>query len=324
MLKTLRNSLIFISSSEDCSIRISCVVKSTSGVGISDFKTLNILDGHISNVKSLAILNVENTESCSKNLVFSGGGRAQLNVWQLILRLGEREISNEDLCCKLFDSFMLRGTDKERKKIIKALKVTYDINPETRYMDINVHSCIEGLNLVLLFVACSDGYIRYFVYLNCKISNYQQIINLYNFFRTFSYNVNNCKLKHENSLQYGRCILKVHSFKYNNNLIIISMATDGVINFWNFNCILSKIHNNEKSENMILTPFTKLHVHQSGINSFDLKKINDNEYLLATGGDDNLLSLVVFSFIDTQNEDLSAQIVARWSSSNSHSAQITG
>lgn len=161
-LKTLKNSCIFISGSEDCSLRVSQAIQSTAG-GIENFKTLDILDGHISNVKCLAILNLENTELSSKNLVFTGGGRAQLKVCELIMRLEKKLLSSKDLSCKNLDSFMLRGTDKERKKMIKALKMNYDVDPETRFMDINVYVCPESPNLILLFVACSDGYLRYLV-----------------------------------------------------------------------------------------------------------------------------------------------------------------
>ena len=111
-------------------------------------------------MKCLAILNVENTELFSKNLVFTGGGRAQLKVWELIVRLDNKLLSSEDLNYKNLASFMLRGTDKERKKCMKVLKMNYDVDPETRYMDISVYSCPESPNLVLLFVACSDGYLR--------------------------------------------------------------------------------------------------------------------------------------------------------------------
>ena len=99
------------------------------------------------------------------------------------------------------------------------------------------------------------------------------------------------------------------------------MATDGVINFWNFNYIKNQ---KEETKNMLPAPFSKLHIHQSGINSFDLEKVSENEYLIATGGDDNLLSLIVFNLIPIENGNLSVEIVTKWSSSTSHCAQITG
>ncbi|XP_033222136.1 WD repeat-containing protein 6 [Belonocnema kinseyi] len=293
-LKNFKNSCIFISGSEDCSLRISEAVKSKTR-GIEDFKTLEILDGHISNVKCLAILNLENTEFFCKNLLFTGGGRAQLKVWELILKLEKNFLKSEDLSCKNLDSFMLRGTDKERKKIIKALKMNYDVDPETRFMDINVYVNPESSDLIFLFVACSDGFLR-----------------------IFSFNRDDLKLKIENTIEYSRCILKVHSFTHEDNLIVLTMATDGIINFWNFSFI-----KNQEKEKELPKPFTKIHIHQSGINSFDLEKVDGN-YLLVSGGDDNLLSLIVFNLILLENGNLSAQIVNKWNSSTCHCAQITG
>ncbi|XP_051172215.1 WD repeat-containing protein 6 isoform X2 [Leptopilina boulardi] len=294
-IKTLRNSFIFISGGEDCTLRVSRGIQLMPNKGIEDFQTLNIINGHISSVKCLAILNVENTESCCKNLIFSGGGRAQLKVWQLSIKLENGEFLKENLSCKFVNSFMLRGTDKERKKLSKTLKNNYDVDPETRFMDINVHSLLDVSNSILLFVACSDGYLR-----------------------VLSWSADS-KFKVENTLKYNRCILKVHSFMNKNNLIVLTMATDGIVNFWEFSYLLP--NSNRKEMN---TPFTQWKIHQSGINSFDIKQINSHEYLFSTGGDDNLISLILFQINLLENGDLSAKILMNNNSFDCHYTQITG
>lgn len=138
------------------------------------------------------------------------------------------------------------------------------------------------------------------------------------FFRILSW-CTDSKFKVEKAIEYNRCILKVYSFMDNGNLIVLTMATDGIVNFWDFSYFLPDSNRQETNK-----PFTQLHIHQSGINSFDIKKISNHEYLLATGGDDNLLSLILIDIIALENGDLSAEILKKYSSSDSHSTQITG
>lgn len=295
-LKIFQNHCLFISGGEDCSLRVSRGVQLISGNGIEDFETLTIVNGHISSIKCLAILNIENTELFCKNLIFSGGGRAQLKVWQLNMKLKNGELLRDNLTCKLLESFMLRGTDKERKKMSKTLKNTFDIDPETRFMDISVQSYSEDSNSILVFLACSDGYLR-----------------------ILSWSAES-KFKVENSIEYNRCILKVYSFMHRGNLIVLTMATDGVVNFWDFSYLLP----DGKNRAVTSKPFTQWRIHQSGINSFDIKQIDSHEYLFATGGDDNLISLILFRINLHENGDLSSEILKNVNSSDSHYTQITG
>lgn len=98
----------------------------------------------------------------------------------------------------------------------------------------------------------------------------------------------------------------------------MTFTTDGLLNFWNFsilNCKMQKLTIDNNEDGFFL--------HQSGINSFDVKFVNDNEYLLATGGDDNLLSLILFK-INRKTDASFIQIVSSWNSSLVHYAQISG
>lgn len=103
---------------------------------------------------------------------------------------------------------------------------------------------------------------------------------------------------------YGRCILRIHVL----DIFILSMATDGLICFWRYD---------ETDKKLILAE--KIKHNQSGINSFDIAKLNDNEYKIATGGDDNEIFITTFKIINGVVE------LGETISSNSiHIAQITG
>lgn len=147
--------------------------------------------------------------------------------------------------------------------------------------------------------------------------NYESSI----FFRTFTYNIVSNEIKLFNTLAYNnRCILKVHSFVFKEEIFVITMATDGDLNFWHF-CFKNEEVNVKK---LIIDGETEFHLHQSGINSFDFTNIDDNEYLLATGGDDNLLSLTRFQMDLPKNGDPSVKIISIWKTNSVHYAQVTG
>lgn len=98
------------------------------------------------------------------------------------------------------------------------------------------------------------------------------------------------------------------------------MATDGLLNFW-----LVKIDNEEiKLKKIFIDDNESYSLHQSGINSFDIKSMGNGEYLLGTGGDDSLLSLIRFQILTNDNCDTQIKIVWTWKSYSSHTGQITG
>lgn len=141
------------------------------------------------------------------------------------------------------------------------------------------------------------------------------------FFRSLNYNIESNEIKLIDTLAYkNRCILKVHAFLHKKKILIMTMATDGLLNFWHFSAS-NKI---TSIRNLPINDKLNISLHQSGINSFDIKVVNDREYILATGGDDNLLNLLVFEIILTNNDDLFIQIKSSWKTTSSHHAQITG
>lgn len=107
------------------------------------------------------------------------------------------------------------------------------------------------------------------------------------------------------------------------------MHTDGKLRFFNFTDVVSKIYDDANSGNQSIVnfsdiPFAEFSLHQSGINCFDLKHMHENEYLLVTGGDDNLLSVVYFQICILENNKLSAEILSKWSTASAHFTQIVG
>lgn len=107
------------------------------------------------------------------------------------------------------------------------------------------------------------------------------------------------------------------------------MSTDGKLRFVDFTNIVSKIYEDANSGNQSIInfsdiPFAEFSLHQSGINCFDLEHMHENKYLLVTGGDDNLLSVVYFQICILENNKLSAEILSKWSTASAHSTQIVG
>lgn len=151
---------IFISGGEDCTLRISCISKTENNSHV--FHNLGIFDGHLSGVRCISIVKLNNKvcDLSSKYLVFSGGGRAQLKVWEINLKYNQSVSPSADLSCSDIKSHMLYGQDQYRKKSWQEAKQSYVIEPETRYMDIYAYYPSEDINYVLVFVACADGYLR--------------------------------------------------------------------------------------------------------------------------------------------------------------------
>jgi len=96
----------------------------------------------------------------NRYLVFSGGGRAQLKVWEMNFKYNQKISPSVDLSCFDIKSHMLYGQDQYRKKPWQETKQFYVMEPETRYMDIYAYYPSNDLKHVLIFVACADGYLR--------------------------------------------------------------------------------------------------------------------------------------------------------------------
>ncbi|XP_015430355.1 PREDICTED: WD repeat-containing protein 6 [Dufourea novaeangliae] len=305
ILKTNQDN-IFLSGGEDGSLRITTVSNALIKNNFS-FRTLGIFNGHISSIKAIASLSLQSNFSLNKNLVFSVGGRAQIKVWEIDIENSENILKDTDISCFDVTSHMLHGFDQLRKKQWQEPNQSYIVLPDTRYMDIAIYRDAKHLHYVLLFVACADGFVR-----------------------TFLYNVNarHISLKVHTKL-VDRCIAKINIFTCEDNILVLTMSTDGVARFINFTDTVSTILKNMQGDDQkikncsdILAKFT---LHQSGINSYDIKNIKKDEYLLATGGDDNLFNLIHFKIsFSEEKKVLQVLLLSKWSTSTVHFAQITG
>ncbi|XP_015190391.1 PREDICTED: WD repeat-containing protein 6 isoform X2 [Polistes dominula] len=300
---------IYVSGGEDCKLRLTHIYKSELKRKDYTFETLNIMDGHISSIKSIAIFNLKNTDLTSTYLIFSCGGRAQIKCWQIDIRWDDDDdvLSNDNVSCIDLNSHMLFGLDQNRRKQMQKAKQTFAIESETRYMDIKVYCPSLKSTFIFLVIACGDGYLRLFIY---------------NIFK-----------KDINPILYtkctARCILKVHVLELKNIIIIMTMSTDGIVRYYNFTDIFleaskNMISGNSNLQNIDIIPFAIMKLHQSGINSYDLKTITEDKYLLVTGGDDNLLCLVLFQICILEDATVSVEILSKHNISSIHYAQITG
>lgn len=169
---------------------------------------------------------------------------------------------------------------------------------ETRVMDL---TSIKLNKYILLIAACSDGTLKcYFV----NLSSDMRLVFI-------------CNITYKT-----KCIIKIANFLICQRHIVISMATDGKLVFWDLTNLCTNIDDTQFVENMNLAPIYSLDAHQSGINSFHFKRLNDEKYIFATGGDDNavVLNLVQFEFKD----NLSIESILKWIYTQAHAAQITG
>lgn len=151
---------IFISGGEDCTLRVNSICESFENNPHSVFHNLGNFDGHLSGIKCISTIKLEKSDNLnSKYLVFSGGGRAQLKIWEI--KFEDKDlISSNDLSCSDLKSHMLYGQDQYRRKPWQESKQSYIIEAETRYMDICTYYSSENVNHVLVFIACADGFLR--------------------------------------------------------------------------------------------------------------------------------------------------------------------
>ncbi|XP_078050638.1 tRNA (34-2'-O)-methyltransferase regulator WDR6-like isoform X2 [Augochlora pura] len=298
---------ILISGGEDGSLRVSAITNTLTKNNLT-FRTLNIFNGHISSIKSIITISLQSNLLCNKYLVFSVGGRAQLKVWEIDIKNCETTLKDSDISCSDVTSHMLYGIDQIRRKQLQERNQSYIIQPETRYMDITIYRDLQNLDYIFLFIACADGFVRIFLYnLRTRCVSLKMHVKI-----------------------VDRCIVKISILKFDEKVILLTMSTDGVCRFIDFTEIISKISKGIQGDNQEINDctnmiLTKFKLHQSGINSYDIKRINSDEYLLATGGDDNLFSLVHFKIcLSNDNEQIRIISLSKWNTSTAHFAQITG
>ncbi|XP_017786404.1 PREDICTED: WD repeat-containing protein 6 [Nicrophorus vespilloides] len=202
-----------------------------------------------------------------------------LNLYQL----------EDESKCFLFSAggrgqIILWQLDFNKENICNQLFSYYEADSnlsEVRVMDL----CSAKINdEVLLFAACSDGKIKI-------------------------YSMQNDELKLAKTLEYKlKCILKVTLLTYEDETIVVSMATDGYLVFWDLKTGYK---------------FGEIKAHISGINSFAFRKMNEDIFLFLTGGDDNALTMNLFKIVRNENE-LGLETISDYSNDGTHVAQVSG
>lgn len=220
------------------------------------------------------ISNIRSIFVCQLNdeeiFLFSAGGRAQLCIHGIRAANGSLEIRE---CV----NFMLKSSDLDRRKNKNNV---VDFDPETRFMSLFV----DGGKTI--YVGCSDGYIRVL---------------------EFDDTHGELTLVSENF--YGRCILHITEIVVGGHSFLVTVATDGLINFW------------QKGMQDGSTAIFRLSHHESGINGFDWRPLSEDSFWVVTGGDDQaIVGSIVYFIKDTMTFSSSLQLKCPFR----HTAQVTG
>lgn len=211
---------------------------------------------HLSSVKCMKIVKLEN----NKVLLTSAGGRAQISIKLItfILDNDEVNVGSEDVI-----NYLIKGTDKERKGDQTWRNCAVDFDPETRIMDIEVINMDK--NIFYIFAGCSDSLLRVF---KLNLDGNENSLDLVN------------TVRHHNT-----CILKTVGFKYKDKTLLVTTDTKGEVAIWD-------VFDGKQLKND-LKPSLVTHSNQSGINSVAVEILNDDHVMIATGGDDNAVYLLL-------------------------------
>lgn len=152
----------FISGGEDCTLRINRVCRFKFEQ--NSFKNIGIFNGHLSGIKCISVIQLY--KSGFQYLIFSGGGRAQLKIWGINVKVlanqdyRERDYQEKEINVSDVNSYMLYEQNQYCRKPWQETKQSYIAEPETRYTDIYAYYSSFEVNHVLVFIACADGYLR--------------------------------------------------------------------------------------------------------------------------------------------------------------------
>ena len=308
------------------------------------------LNGHISNVKCLKSLTIENTVGDSSVILVSAGGRAQLKLWHICIDTKASKSDNTQylpISCREIGSHLLKGNDKIRKK--KSWKNSDLVieDTETRYMDIDV--CCKSIDSVpgddsvksnietrcpifIIAAACSDGVVRVLNIstnkagkcseLSSKANWYQNNLTIDVVAETSMHTHTFLRVRILNAKrQYNGESFNVNKGQ-NDTTIILATSTDGKLYkiIYQHNCFSPQ----EGPMQMQIEEIASLH--QSGINGLWLSQDNQHTsdrstVLVLTGGDDGAISIAE---LDNNGKLLDAYTSSGVSNSVPiHSAPIT-
>ncbi|XP_073674857.1 tRNA (34-2'-O)-methyltransferase regulator WDR6 [Garra rufa] len=300
---------VFVTGGEDTTVGVLAISPQSGTV-----KVLSVLTDHISNVRALAAIRRGETKgrddethtSSVSALVFSAGGRAQLQCYRLLIHLDEQR--GQPICQVTQIAGHRLDEQWERKR---NRHKTVKMDPETRYMSMAVE--YDETECVLLALGCSDGAVRLF-----RVNESSRSVDML-----------------WESFYHQRCVLSVATYKLEESqdrklLLLFSATTDGCISVWDLTAVLnSKASVSWQGPS---APFFSIPVHQSGVNTLalsprrEMRQVEENVISLASGGDDGQLSLLRIKIDqkEQENGDLSLQLLSNWSVPLAHSSPLTG
>uniref|UniRef100_A0A182W3K2 tRNA (34-2'-O)-methyltransferase regulator WDR6 n=1 Tax=Anopheles minimus TaxID=112268 RepID=A0A182W3K2_9DIPT len=249
--------------------------------GEDNILRINVLSkGHIveeprkhlfNHISSIKTITIKHRIGDDTLLVISAGGRAQICVASVDLKSFRIKQEYE---------YMLLATDSDRTRWKTNRQSTFD--PETKFM------CATLLSNDWIVFGCSDGFVRIY-----QLSSHVGQISLSLISETF----------------YGRCILKIINFDVDGRSIFVTMATDGLLSFWDVS------NPNE--------PFYRHRHHSSGVNAVDVKQVDLGKFVFATGGDDQSVTVSLLQITNLVGK-LHVQVLEQLCEKYLHTAQVTG
>lgn len=249
------------------------------------------LQGHDSVVKCMDMCEMTTTTSDgeSKELILvSAGGKANIKLWRVVV---EDEVVRK--VTNLYEFKRLRARKNASRGEKPWLYIDLKSNPDIRFMDVRIFPSSAPGEFMLAF-ACSDGQLRIFRYL-----------------------VDSNKLDLLSKHPYPKCLLCLDMIRFADDElpVLVGFGTDGAFLSWK--CLLD----GEEPPRVVYE-----HLHQSGVNSFDLWRISETapestSLLMVSVGDDSRINVLGFD-VDV-NEGLKINLEP-FGLDMAHSSSITG
>ncbi|XP_012690026.2 WD repeat-containing protein 6 [Clupea harengus] len=297
---------VLVTGGEDTSLSVQAVHMDTGTV-----RVLSVITDHISNVRTLTSLRRDgghtSTSSSTSSLLFSAGGRAQLQCYRLLI--GWHGEGGQPTCqVSQITSHRLDEQWERKRNRHKTVKM----DPETRYMSMAVVH--DGPDRVLLALACSDGAVRLF---------------------GVSEQAGKAELLWE-CFYHQRCVLSIAAHRLQSpqderHVLVFSGATDGHVCVWDWTSVLA-LGEGQRWEGPTV-PCLSLPIHQSGVNSLavweepEVGSHNERLLSVASGGDDGQLSVlllrVTFPQCQSEGAEISLELLSHWSEPLAHAAPLT-
>lgn len=267
---------LIVSGGEDTSVRISTL--DMADCSISEKITYR----HLSSVRCLKILPMAD----NRLLLVSAGGRAHICIKILTIDRGNNEVLIE---IEHVIDYLIKGSDKDRRKGRNWRECLVDFDPETRIMDIEV---FHYGNDYFVVAGCSDSLVKVF-----KCNPHERDVNL----------------EVINDIQYHKtCILRTKRFEYDSRQLLATTSTVGEVFIWD-------VRNEQNLHDSALKPIFSTNTNKNGINDIHVKTLDEQQILLATCGDDNSIHLVILL-----EEDNTFKITHKLVNDKFHSSLISG